>query len=48
MRSNATDQELLALHEGATVNAVAHAIHHQLGASFSGARIWGPSARFDG
>jgi uncharacterized protein len=27
---------------------VADAIHHELGASFSGARVWGPSARFEG
>ena len=23
-------------------------VHHELGASFTGARVWGPSARFDG
>jgi ribosome-interacting GTPase 1 len=27
---------------------VADAVHHDLRATFSGARIWGPSARFDG
>ena len=33
---------------GATVADVADSVHHDLGATFSGARIWGPSARFDG
>jgi ribosome-interacting GTPase 1 len=27
---------------------VAESVHSDLGSSFSGARIWGPSARFDG
>jgi hypothetical protein len=27
---------------------VADSVHHELGARFSGARIWGPSARFEG
>jgi ribosome-interacting GTPase 1 len=27
---------------------VADWVHHDLAASFSGARVWGPSARFDG
>ena len=42
------DDEPLALDPGATVADVADWVHHDLGASFSGARIWGPSARFDG
>jgi uncharacterized protein len=42
------DPEPLALDPGATVTDVADWVHHDLGASFSGARIWGPSARFDG
>jgi small GTP-binding protein len=42
------DDEPLALQPGATVEEVADAIHHQLAASFRAARIWGPSARFDG
>jgi ribosome-interacting GTPase 1 len=37
-----------ALHVGATVLDVADAIHHDLAASFSGARVWGRSARFEG
>jgi uncharacterized protein len=42
------DEEPLALPIGATVTDVAEAVHGQLAESFSGARIWGPSARFDG
>jgi small GTP-binding protein len=33
---------------GATVADVADSIHHDLGATFHGARVWGPSARFGG
>jgi len=40
--------EPVALRPGATVADVADSVHHDLGASFSGALIWGPSARFDG
>ncbi len=40
--------EPIALIPPATVADVADAVHHDLGASFSGARLWGPSARFDG
>jgi small GTP-binding protein len=40
--------EPLALHPGATVVDVADSVHHDLAASFSGARVWGASARFDG
>jgi uncharacterized protein len=43
-----TAAEPLALDAGATVADVADEVHHDLGATFSGARIWGPSARFDG
>jgi ribosome-interacting GTPase 1 len=38
----------IALQPPATVLAVADAIHHDLGARCTGARVWGPSARFDG
>jgi len=38
----------VALRPPATVEDVAHAIHHELGARCTGARVWGPSARFDG
>ena len=41
-------EEPLAMEPGATVLDVADAIHHELGAAATGARIWGPSARFDG
>jgi ribosome-interacting GTPase 1 len=43
-----TDEEPLALEPGATVGDVADAIHHELGASCAGGRVWGPSARFAG
>jgi hypothetical protein len=43
-----TDPEPLALHPGATVEDVADSIHHDIAATFIGARVWGPSARFEG
>jgi small GTP-binding protein len=42
------DPEPAALPRGATVAHVADGVHHDLGATFSGARVWGASARFDG
>ena len=49
LRSNGeTEPEPAALAPGSTVADVADSIHHDLAASFTGARIWGPSARFDG
>jgi small GTP-binding protein len=49
LRANGvTEPEPLALEPGATVADVADAIHHDLGATFSAARVWGPSARFEG
>ncbi len=42
------DSEPVALAPGATVADVADWVHHDLGATFSGARVWGRSARFDG
>ncbi|MET0831363.1 MAG: TGS domain-containing protein, partial [Acidimicrobiia bacterium] len=36
------------MHAGATVADVADRVHHELGATAPGARIWGVSARFDG
>jgi small GTP-binding protein len=49
LRANgAVDPEPLALEPGATVADVADAVHHDLAASFSGARVWGTSARFAG
>jgi small GTP-binding protein len=38
----------IALLPPVTVVDVADSIHHELGARCTGARIWGPSARFDG
>ncbi len=42
------DDDPVALHPGATVEDVADSIHHELAETFSAARVWGPSARFDG
>ena len=47
-KNGIVEEEPIALEPSATVADVADAIHHDLGASFSGARVWGPSARFDG
>jgi uncharacterized protein len=47
-KDGSVDPDPLALDPGATVADVADWVHHDLGASFSGARVWGPSARFDG
>ncbi len=47
-KDGSVDPEPLALDPEATVADVADWVHHDLGTSFSGARIWGPSARFDG
>jgi len=43
-----TDPEPLALEPGSTVETIADWVHHDLAATFIGARTWGPSARFDG
>jgi uncharacterized protein len=49
LRTNGvTDDEPLALEPGATTLDVAAWVHHDLAASFVGARVWGPSARFPG
>jgi ribosome-interacting GTPase 1 len=49
LRANgSTDEEPLALHPPATVVDVADAVHHELADACTGARVWGPSARFDG
>jgi ribosome-interacting GTPase 1 len=42
------DIDPVALRPPATVVDVAREIHHDLEARCRGARIWGPSARFDG
>lgn len=43
-----TADEPLALTPPATVLDVADLVHHDLATSFTGARLWGPSARFEG
>jgi small GTP-binding protein len=43
-----TEPEPVALHQGATVADVADAIHHDLRATVTGARVWGGSSRFEG
>lgn len=49
LRTNGvTEPEPAALSPGSTVADVADSIHHDLAATFTGARIWGPSAKFDG
>ena len=49
LRSNGTTEaEPLALDPESTAADVADWVHHDLAATFSGARIWGASARFDG
>jgi ribosome-interacting GTPase 1 len=42
------DPEPVALEPGSTVEHVAEWVHHELAATFVGARVWGPSARFAG
>jgi ribosome-interacting GTPase 1 len=42
------DEEPLAVAPGSTVADVADLVHHELAAAAVGARVWGPSARFDG
>jgi small GTP-binding protein len=42
------DPEPVALQPPITVLDVADSIHHELGARCVGARVWGPSARFEG
>jgi small GTP-binding protein len=43
-----TDQEPLAMHPRATIADVAENIHKDIGRACRGARIWGPSAKFEG
>ena len=47
-KDGAVAQEPLALAPPVTVADVADAVHHDLGVQLTGARLWGPSARFDG
>jgi small GTP-binding protein len=47
-RGGHVDPEPLAIHPPATIADVADQVHHDLASTAVGARIWGPSARFDG
>ena len=47
-RDGAIDEEPFALRAGATVTDLADQVHHELGRSCAGGRVWGPSARFGG
>jgi small GTP-binding protein len=42
------DDEPLAMQPGATIIDVATKVHKEMGTTCRGARVWGPSARFDG
>jgi uncharacterized protein len=49
LRNNGSvDPEPVALEPGSTVADVADWVHHDLAATFVGARVWGASARFEG
>jgi ribosome-interacting GTPase 1 len=49
LRNNGSvDEQPVALRPGATVADVADWVHHDLGASLTGGRVWGQSARFEG
>jgi small GTP-binding protein len=47
-RPGEEDAEPTALRPGATVVDAAAGVHHELAAECTGARVWGPSAKFDG
>ena len=47
-RPGDSEAEAAALMPGATVVEAAATIHHDLAAACAGARVWGPSAKFDG
>ncbi len=47
-RNGSVDPEPVALRPGSSVADVAAAVHQDLAASFRGALVWGPSARFAG
>ena len=42
------DEDPVALRPPVAVTDVARSIHHELEEQCRGARVWGPSARFDG
>ncbi len=47
-KNGTVDGEPLPLRSGATIVDVADSVHHELAETLTGARVWGPSARFDG
>jgi small GTP-binding protein len=47
-RDGNVEAEPYALPAGATVADMADRVHHEVGLTCRGARVWGPSARFDG
>jgi uncharacterized protein len=47
-RPGQRDTEAVPLHPPSTVADVARSIHHELARDCRGARVWGPSARFEG
>jgi small GTP-binding protein len=47
-QGDSIEPEPLALEHGSTVLEVARGIHKDMASAFKGARVWGPSARFDG
>ncbi len=47
-RDGTVDDDPFALPIGATVADLADRVHHELGKACVGARVWGPSARFEG
>ena len=47
-RDGRADDEPFALPAGATLAELADRIHHEVGRSCTGGRVWGTSARFDG
>ena len=47
-RDGRVDDGPFALEAGATVAELGELIHHDVGRSCTGARVWGPSARFEG
>lgn len=47
-RAGVVDEEPFALPVGGTVVDLADRVHHELGEVWVGARVWGPSARFEG
>jgi small GTP-binding protein len=47
-QERSVEEEPLALDPGSTIEDVAYAIHKELAETMRGARIWGPSARFEG